>query len=156
MLKLKLQYFGHLMSRQSGHWKRSWCWERSKAGGEGDNRGWDGWMTSLTRWTWVGDGQQSLACCSPWCCKESDTTRRLELNEIDIFSYTCVHAKSLQSCLIVYDAIHCSPLGPTVHGFLQARILEWVAMPSSRGSSWLRDQNCISYVSCIGRQVLYH
>ena len=117
MLKLKRQYFGHLMSRQSGHWKRSWCWERSKAGGEGDNRGWDGWMTSLTRWTWVGDGQQSLACCSPWCCKESDTTRRLELNEIDIFSYTCVHAKSLQSCLIVYDAIHCSPLGPTVHGF---------------------------------------
>ena len=34
-------------------WKRPWCWERLKAGGEGDNRGWDGWMTSLTRWTWV-------------------------------------------------------------------------------------------------------
>ena len=53
MLKLKLQYFGHLMGRQSGHWKRPWCWERSKAGGEGDDRGWDGWMTSLTQWTWV-------------------------------------------------------------------------------------------------------
>ena len=35
------------------HWKRPWCWERLKAGGEGDNRGWDGWMVSLTRWTWV-------------------------------------------------------------------------------------------------------
>ena len=35
------------------HWKRSWCWERLKAGGEGDNREWDGWMTSLTWWTWV-------------------------------------------------------------------------------------------------------
>ena len=35
------------------HWKRHWCWERSRAGGEGDNRGWDGWMASLTRWTWV-------------------------------------------------------------------------------------------------------
>ena len=35
------------------HWKRSWCWERLKAGGEGDDRGWDGWMVSLTRWTWV-------------------------------------------------------------------------------------------------------
>ena len=35
------------------HWKRPWCWERLKAGGEGDNRGWDGWMASLTRWTWV-------------------------------------------------------------------------------------------------------
>ena len=35
------------------HWKRPWCWERSKAGGEGDGRGWDGWMASPTRWTWV-------------------------------------------------------------------------------------------------------
>ena len=35
------------------HWKRPWCWERLKAGGEGDNRGWDGWMASLTQWTWV-------------------------------------------------------------------------------------------------------
>ena len=43
MLKLKLQYFGHLM----------WCWERLKVGGEWDNRGWDGWMSSLTQWTWV-------------------------------------------------------------------------------------------------------
>ena len=40
------------------HWKRLLCWERLKAGGEGDNRGWDGWMTSLTWWTqaWVGSG----------------------------------------------------------------------------------------------------
>jgi len=35
------------------HWKRPWCWERLKAGGEGDGRGWDGWMVSLTRWTLV-------------------------------------------------------------------------------------------------------
>ena len=35
------------------HWKRPWCWERLKAGGEGDNRGQDGWMASLTQWTWV-------------------------------------------------------------------------------------------------------
>ena len=34
-------------------WKRPWCWERLKAGGEGDNRGWDGWMASPTQWTWV-------------------------------------------------------------------------------------------------------
>ena len=34
-------------------WKRPWCWERLKAEGEGDDRGWDGWMASLTRWTWV-------------------------------------------------------------------------------------------------------
>ena len=35
------------------HWKRPWCGERLKAGGEGDDRGWDGWMASLPRWTWV-------------------------------------------------------------------------------------------------------
>ena len=34
-------------------WKRPWCWERLKAGGEGDNRGWDGWMASPIQWTWV-------------------------------------------------------------------------------------------------------
>ena len=52
MLKPKLQYFGHLTQRTS-HWKSPWCWERLKVGGEGDDRGWDGWMASLTRWTWV-------------------------------------------------------------------------------------------------------
>ena len=35
------------------HWKRPWCWERLKAGGVGDDRGWDGWMASLTQWTWI-------------------------------------------------------------------------------------------------------
>ena len=35
------------------HWKRPWCWERLKAGGEGDDRGWDSWMASPTQWTWV-------------------------------------------------------------------------------------------------------
>ena len=52
MLKLKLQYFGHLMWEVT-HWKRPWCWERLRAGGEGDNRGWEGWMASATQWTWV-------------------------------------------------------------------------------------------------------
>ena len=65
------------------HWKRPWCWERLKAGGEEDNRGWDGWVASLTQWTWVwaalgvGDGQGSLGCCHPWGGKESDRTEWL-------------------------------------------------------------------------------
>ena len=58
MLKLKLQYFGDL-TQELTHWKRPWCWERSKAGGEGDNRGWDGWMASPTQWTWVGASSRS-------------------------------------------------------------------------------------------------
>ena len=52
MLKLKLQYFGHLMWELT-HWKRLLCWEGLGAGGEGNNRGWDGWMASPTQWTWV-------------------------------------------------------------------------------------------------------
>ena len=39
--------------KELSHLKRPWCWERLKAGGEGDDRGWDGWMASLTQWTWV-------------------------------------------------------------------------------------------------------
>ena len=52
VLKLKLQYFGHLMWGADS-FEKPWCWERLRAGGEGDDRGWDGWMASLTRWTWV-------------------------------------------------------------------------------------------------------
>ena len=52
MLKLKLQYFGHLIQRTDSL-KGPWCWERLKAGGEGDDRRWDGWMASPTQWTWV-------------------------------------------------------------------------------------------------------
>ena len=52
MLKLKLQYFGHLMQRTDSL-EKTWCWERLKAGGEGDDRGWDGWMATPTQWTWV-------------------------------------------------------------------------------------------------------
>ena len=55
MLKLKLQYFGHLRPKfgHLTHLKKPWCWERLKAGREGDDRGWDGWMASPTQWTWV-------------------------------------------------------------------------------------------------------
>ena len=52
----------------------------------------------------------------------------------------CMPAKSFQSCPTLCDAMDCSPQGSSVHGILWARILEWVAMPSSRGSSLSRDQ----------------
>ena len=75
------------------YWKRPWCWEGLGAGGEGDNRGWDGWMASPIRWhhrldgrefEWtlgVGDGQGGLACCDSWGRKESETTERLNWTE---------------------------------------------------------------------------
>ena len=51
------------------------------------------------------------------------------------------------------DPTDCSPSGSSVHGISQARILEWVATSSSRGSSWPRDR---TLVSCIGKPILYH
>ena len=59
-------------------------------------------------------------------------------------------------CPTLWDPRDCSPSGSSVHGILQAGILEWVAMPSSRGTFRPRGQNCISKVSCFGRQALYH
>ena len=58
----------------------------------------------------------------------------------------CTCAKSLHLCLIFCNSMECSPPGSTVHGILQARILEWVAKPSSRGFSQPRDRTCVSYV----------
>ena len=65
MLKLKLQYFGHLMRRMT-HLKRPWCWERLKVGRKGDDRGWDGWLASPTQWTWVWVNSESC-WQTGWC-----------------------------------------------------------------------------------------
>ena len=54
-----------------------------------------------------------------------------------------------KSCLSLWDPMDCSPPGFSVHGILQTRILEWVAMPSSRRSSQPRDRTCVSCGSCI-------
>ena len=63
MLKLKLLYFEWELT----HCKRPWCWEGLEAGGEGDDRGWDGWMASPTQWTWVSVDSGSWS----WTAKPS-------------------------------------------------------------------------------------
>ena len=68
----------------------------------------------------------------------------------------CVSATWLQSWPTLCDPMDCSSPGSSVHRILQARILEWVGMPSFRASSQPRDQTCVSYISCIGSRVLYH
>ena len=69
----------------------------------------------------------------------------------------CMCPKSLQSCsTLVGELMDYSPPGSSVHGMLQARIMEWITMPSSRESSWPSDWTHVSYVSCIGRQALYN
>ena len=90
MLKLKLQYFGHLMWKTDSL-EKTVMGERLKAGGEGDNRGWDGWTASLTRWTWgwaSSGGWWWTECCSPWGGKESDTTEWLNWTEVNQFPWS--------------------------------------------------------------------
>ena len=65
------------------------------------------------------------------------------------YPWACMHAKLLQSCLTLWNPMDCSPPGSSVHGILQARILECIATPFSRGYSQPRDRTHISYVSCI-------
>ena len=73
-----------------------------------------------------------------------------------VFIFFClyVYAQSLL-CPTLCGSMDCSLTGSSVHGISQAKILEWVAISSSRGSSQQRDRTCISCISCIGRQILY-
>ena len=103
MLNLKFQYFA-TWCKELTHWKRLWCWERLRAGGEGDNRGWDGWMASLIQWPWVwvnsgswwwtgrplgvDDGQGDLACCRSWGSKELDVPERQNWTELNLLNWT--------------------------------------------------------------------
>ena len=90
MLKLKLQYRGQFcqsIGEGLTHWKRPWYWERLKAGGERNDRGWDGWMAgwvaSQTRQTSLSELQELVMdreawqCCTAWGHKESDRTEWL-------------------------------------------------------------------------------
>ena len=81
-------------------------------------------------------GGQIFLCCSGWCCAPQDSPPAMVYSEV----------KVAQSCPTLCDPIHYSPPGSSVHGILQTRILEWVAIPFSRGSSWPRNQ---TQVSCI-------
>ena len=83
---------------------------------------------------------------------------RTQLNDafLEDTNLTTVRVKLLQSCPTLCNPMNCSPPGSSVHGILQARILEWVAMPFSKVSLPPRDHAHVSYVSCIGRQILYH
>ena len=58
------------------HWKRSWCWERLKAGREGDDRGWGGWMASPTHRTWVWASSRS------WCTGKSDVLQSMGFQRV--------------------------------------------------------------------------
>ena len=118
------------------------------AGGEGDDKGWDGWMASLTWWTWVWvnfriwwwTGRPGLLQFMGSQKVGHDWATELNWTEC---STVCVRA---QSGPTLCNPMDCSLPGSSVHGISQARILEWVAISFSRGSSQTRDR---TWVPCI-------
>ena len=153
--------------KEMSHWKRPWFWERLKAG-EGDNRGRDGWMASLTQWTWLSKLQEIMkdreACLlrsmgsqksQTWW---SDWTTK-QVSAINwCVKYVCRDSKEgsvqfylsalvPQSCPTLCNPMDCTLPGSSVHGILQARILEWVAIPFFKRSSWPRDQTQVSHIA---------
>ena len=98
------------------HWKRPWCWERLKAAGEGDDRGWDGWMASPTWWAWVWANSRS--CC--WTGKtdklQSMGSQRVRHEWVTELNWT--EALLLFRCPVMSDCDHmdCSTPGfPVLH-----------------------------------------
>ena len=151
------------------HLKRPWCWVWLKVG-EGGHRGWDGWMASPPQWTWVWVSSGSWWWTGRPGMLQSIGLRRVrhdwvtELRLImkkkhDLTKYYLheTHIKFVCSvaklCLTLCDPMDYSPPGYSVHGISQARILEWIAISSLRGSSQPRDW---THISCIGRWILYH
>ena len=77
-----------------------------------------------------------------------------ERQALFLLATVCVSAKLLETCPTLCDPMDHSPLDSSVHGIFQAKLLEWFAMPSSRGSSRPKDQTHVSHISCIGRKIL--
>ena len=137
-----ISFFFPLISLK--HWKRPWCWERLRAGGEGGDRGWDGWMASMTQWTWTceqtrGDsgGQGSPAWGSPWGHKVSDTIKQLKniwnyylltTGEYFLTYLLLLPTKVKKKILCIYFTVHC---GWRVLNWSTQLINVWVHFPSS-------------------------
>ena len=127
------------------HWKRFWCWEGLGAGGERDDRGWDGWMASPTRWTWVWVNSRNWWWTGRTGMLQFMGSQRVghdwatELNWTDVLLREKVKVKVAQS----YPTL-CNLTDYTIHGILQARTLKWVAFPFSRVSSLFRNQTQVS------------
>ena len=171
-LVIGIIYIAQLNNHLPAMWEtrvQSLGWEESLEKGKDYSLQYSGLENSMnsivqgvTRsWTQLSDFHFHFICINPtttvFCLSCS-----LSL-EFPFHSWTCYfgmmllcYAKLLKSCLTLCDPINSSLPGSSVTGILQTRILEWVAMPSSRGSSQPRDRICITYVSCIGRRVLYH
>ena len=92
------------------HWKRPWCWERLKVRGEGDDRGWDGWMASLTQWTWVWVSSGSWwwrgkpGMLQSMGLQSVDMTEQLNWTELSWTGSGCLH-QGYSSNIVMREAL---------------------------------------------------
>ena len=113
--------------------KRPWCWKRLKAGGKGDNRGWDGWMVSLTQWTWVWVNSGSwwwtgnLVCCSPWGRRVGHKWTELNWRTM----YAPGHLKIIQKQLAI----------SSLKGFLGGSVVKNLSAVQEPQEIWVRSLN---------------
>ena len=132
--------------------KRSWCWEWLRIGGEGDDRGWDGWMASPIQWTWVWVDSGSWWWTGRpgvlWFM-ESQRVRRDWATELNWINRWKVKGESV-SYSVMSNSLRSHGLYPIrllCPYHFPAKILEWVAVPFSKGSSWSKDWTQGSYIA---------
>ena len=125
----------------------AWLWFKqicNFVGGQADLKT----VRFLCRWLWLALTQ--AASSAEARCQANSTCQGCTC--VCVCVCVCVHTKL---CLTLSNPSDCSPPGSSIHGILQARRLEWIAMPSSRGSSPPRDRTRVSCNSCFGRRVLH-
>ena len=100
------------------HWKRPWCWERLKEGGEGDDRGWDGWMASPTWWTWVWVNSWSWWWTGKPGVLQSMGSQRVRhdwVTELNFVTpWAAAHQPPVLHCLLKFAQIHVTWVSDTV------------------------------------------